>query len=85
MAKNIIRNASKQHALFATQEEAIVFIKTMFDCRVNKRSGDAPKELKVNGENPTVQYLIDRWWGLDIKTKYRMVPAVEGWLVYWNE
>jgi hypothetical protein len=85
MAKNITRNASKQHALFATQEEAIVFIKTMFDCRVNKRSGDAPKELQVNGENPTVQYLIDRWWGLNKDFKYRMVPAVEGWLVYWNE
>jgi len=85
MAKNITRNASKQHALFATQEEAIIFIKTMFDCRVNKRSGDAPKELQVNGEKPTVQYLIERWWGLNKDFKYRMVPAVEGWLVYWNE
>jgi hypothetical protein len=76
-------NTAKKHRVFETQEEAIAFIGSTFGCRVNRRQALAPETLLVNGTNPTVDALLTRWWGIDSKNNYRLVPVVEGWCVYW--
>jgi hypothetical protein len=70
---------------FATQEEAIAFAKE-HDQRLNRRSDAiAPDELRVNGKNPSKEEILKRMWGLDSKTKKRMVPTDKGtWCVYWR-
>lgn len=82
-AKNVTTNATRAHQVFITQEDAIAFIKQTFGKRCNKHSAVAPVELLINGENPTVEYVIKRWWGISFKNKHRMIPVVEGWIVYW--
>lgn len=82
-AMNVTINATKNHRVFDTQEEAIAFIGSTFGCRVNRRQALAPETLLVNGANPTVDALLTRWWGIDSKNNYRLVPVVEGWCVYW--
>jgi len=78
--------AKDTYRIFASQEEAITWSKANLDHTFRKRKdANAPKELLENGENPTVDYIIKRWWGLSAKTKYRMVPATDGqWVVYWK-
>jgi hypothetical protein len=82
-AMNAATNLTKRHRLFVNQDDAIEFIKHTFGSRVNKRGPVAPKELLVHGENPNLDSVIARWWGINTKSKYRMVPVVEGWVVYW--
>lgn len=78
--------AKDTYRIFASQGEAITWSKANLDHTFRKRKdANAPKELLDNGDNPTVDYIIKRWWGLSIKTKYRMVPANDGrWVVYWK-
>jgi hypothetical protein len=73
-------------ALFDTQEEGIAFASERFNISLRTRiKVVAPKELQRNGENPTREYIQQRQWGLDEKSKVRMCITNENkWVVYWR-
>ena len=75
-----------EYAVFDLQEDAIVFAKEQFGIGLYKRAeAVAPIALQSNGQNPTLDYIRHRQWGLDIKSKVRMVPTIEKkWVVYWR-
>jgi hypothetical protein len=54
--------------------------------KLNKRiTSDAPKELQTNGNNPSCDELFNRMWGINAKTRVRMVPTINNkWCVYWR-
>ena len=76
----------KDHQVFETQEEAIMFGKTTLGVKFNKRkTSDAPKELQLNGINPSSAQLFNRMWGIDAKNCARMIPTADStWCVYWR-
>jgi len=82
-----IAEEDKCREIFSSQEEARSFILDKWDKRINKRSDVAPKELQTeDGNNPTVDYIITRWWGLSAKNLYRMIPTIDNtWCVYWKK
>lgn len=75
----------KDHKVFETQDEAIIFGKTL-GVKLNKRStSDAPKELQSNGINPSSVELFKRMWGINAKNCVRMIPTSDSkWCVYWR-
>jgi hypothetical protein len=80
-------DTDKDFKVFDSQEEAIIFAKKELGHRFKKRSSDkAQTELLQNGNNPTVEYLFSRMWGLKKGDKtVRMVPTDKGkWCVYWR-
>jgi hypothetical protein len=87
-------SGDKEHCVFDTQDEANKFIKIKFAKNTHKRSGVAPTNLIADfgkdnptlaGQNPTVEWLINRWWGLDENNICRMSPTNDGkWCVYWR-
>lgn len=82
-------DTDKEYKVFVTQSEAIEFAaKDPFKHTFYKRRepANAPTTLKDKfGNNPTIQYIIDRWWGIDDISKIRMVPTDKGeWCVYWR-
>jgi hypothetical protein len=80
-------DTDKDYRVFDTQEEAIKFGKDVLNVKFNKRSTEAPKELrkKNNGNNPTPTMLIGRMWGIDENTKARMcITDEKKWCVYWR-
>jgi hypothetical protein len=78
--------ADKDYRLFDNQTDAIEFAQKTLGVKKTKRcSNDAPKTLQKDGINPTVEYLLDRMWGVDTTTLARMVPTNENkWCVYWR-
>jgi hypothetical protein len=78
---------NRMYRVFASDIEAAAFIKERFKANVNKRTGKAPKDLlQSDGRNPTLDYLINRWWGFWKHTLYRMTPIDTGeWVVQWVE
>jgi len=79
------QDTDRDHRVFDTQDEAISFGKTL-GATLNRRStNDAPKELQTNGENPSVEELFKRMWGINDKKCVRMIPTKENkWCVYWR-
>ena len=73
--------------IFSSQQDAKSFILDTWGKKINKRPHLAPKVLQTpEGNNPTVEYIIKRWWGLSAKNPYRMVPTNENtWCVYWKK
>lgn len=84
--EEMIKEKDKKFKVFETQEQAIEHIKTELGLKAKRRSSDiAPDELLVDGDNPTVDYLVKRMWGLSKKIKFRMVPTnTNKWCVYWR-
>ena len=91
--KKIIETYSeddKDFEIFDTQKEAQKFAyKKLNKYRIQKRKdNDLPKVLqtyfKTNSASP--EQIIKRWWGINKKSKVRMLPVEEGkmWLVYWR-
>ena len=76
---------NRMYRVFNSEAEAAAFVKDQFKSILNKRSGKAPKELlQSDGRNPTLDYLITRWWGFWKDTRYRMTPIDTGeWVVQW--
>jgi len=75
----------KDYRVFNTQKEASTFIFDRWEVKIRKRNAVAPKEVLVGGQNPTVDYLIQRWWGISNESIYRLIPTNEGtWCVYWK-
>ena len=75
----------KDYKVFDNQDEAIAFGCNL-GIKFNKRKTmEAPKEVQVNGHNPTVEDLIRRWWGISDKNRGRMIPTDQNkWCVYWR-
>jgi hypothetical protein len=82
----INKEEDKAYEVFDTQDEAIQFGKNVIHVTFRKRkTNDAPKELQKNGQNPTVDYLIQRMWGIYEEYFARMVPTNDNkWCVYWR-
>jgi len=81
-----IAKEDKCHQIFDTQDKALPFIRNKWGGNPRRRKGEAPKEMKVEGNNPTVEYIITRWWGLSDKALYRMCPTInKKWVVYWKK
>ena len=80
-------NTDKDFKVFNTQEEAIKFAKENLNKTFHKRKNNiAPTDLlDENGKNPTVEYLVNRLWGANNKTKARMTITNDyKWCVYWR-
>jgi len=75
----------KEHRVFESQDAAIIFGKKL-GVKLNKRStSEAPKELQIDGKNPTSNDLFKRMWGINNKSCVRMIPTNENkWCVYWR-
>ena len=83
-----ITEEDKCHKIFSSQKEARSFIFLKWGKKMLKRRLNlAPEALQTSeGNNPTVEYIIKRWWGLSAKNLYRMVPTNENtWCVYWKK
>jgi hypothetical protein len=76
----------KEYRIFDSQEEAITFAKKDLGHKFQKRTTcDAPEELKEGGKNPTIEYLLKRWWGINKVSPQRMCPIIDNrWCVYWR-
>ncbi len=78
-------DTDKDFRIFETQEEGIKFGKTLGADLRKRTSYDAPTELQTNGLNPSVDELLNRMWGLNNKTRVRMVPTIDNkWCIYWR-
>lgn len=79
-------DTDKDHRVFDTQEEALEFAKETLDLSLFKRkTSEAPKELQVDGKNPTSVELFKRMWGINAKSPVRMSPTLDHkWCVYWR-
>jgi hypothetical protein len=78
-------DTDKKHRVFESQDDAIIFGKTL-GAKLNKRStSEAAKELQTDGKNPTSDELFKRMWGINKKCCVRMIPTNENkWCVYWR-
>ena len=85
--RQVITAEDKCHQIFSSQELARSFISEKWGKKVSKRSDVAPKTLlDAEGNNPTAEYIIKRWWAVNEKSLYRMVPTIENnWCVYWKK
>ena len=85
--RQVITAEDKCHQIFSSQELARSFISEKWGKKVSKRSDVAPKTLQTEeGNNPTTEYIITRWWGMSAKNPYRMIPTIENtWCVYWKK
>ncbi len=78
-------DTDKDHRILDTQDEAIAFGKTL-GVKLQKRpNNEAPKEVLIDGKNPSSEVLIKRMWGINNKTRVRMIPTNDNkWCVYWR-
>lgn len=78
-------DTDKQYRVFDSQDDAIIFGKTL-GAKLNKRiTSDAPKELQIDGKNLSSVELFNRMWGINAKNRVRMIPTSdEKWCVYWR-
>lgn len=81
-------DTDKAHRVFETQADANKFALDTFGKKLNKRKTDkAPKETRQRStdENPTVDGILKRMWGLDAKCLIRMSPTNDAkWCIYWR-
>jgi len=86
-------DTDKKHKEFVKQEDAILFGKETLCIIFKKRfkKGDtfeAPKELQIDGKNPSSDVLFNRMWGICVKKWARMIPIDDNddnkWCVYWR-
>lgn len=78
-------DTDKDHKVFDSQIEAIEFGKTLGAKLHQRKTADAPEELKINGKNPTSDELFKRMWGINNKNFLRMIPTVDDkWCLYWR-
>lgn len=86
---NIIQikeDADKSFKVFDNFEEAKYYIKDVFNKKINNRKDSrAPDTLLINGQNPSVNNLLKRMWGLNKSNNFRLIPIINGkWCVYWR-
>jgi hypothetical protein len=80
------QDTDKNYELFDFEEDAIRYAKNSLGVKFTKRpSENAPAVLQKDGQNPNVEYLLSRMWGIDKKNIARMVPTIDNkWCVYWR-
>ena len=85
-AVHVKEDTDKDHRVFESQDEAIEFVQETFDLSLHKRNtSDAPKDLQINGKNPSSDELFKRMWGINEKSRVRMSPTSDNkWCVYWR-
>jgi len=71
--------------VFDTDDEAILWIKKELHKSVRKSSGKAPVAIQEAGNNPTLEYLLKRKWGMRADKEWiRKIPIDNGkFCVYW--
>lgn len=78
-------DTDKRYKVFNTQKEAVQFGEKLGVTLKSRKTFDAPKTLQIDGRNPSVDELLNRMWGVNLKTRARMVPTVDNkWCVYWR-
>lgn len=78
-------DTDKDFKVFDSQEQAIDFAKTLGPNLMKRSTNNAPKELRINNSNPSVEDLLKRMWGINSKNRVRMVPTKDNtWCVYWR-
>jgi hypothetical protein len=89
--KNYIKRAERgsrfMFKIFDTFDEVKKFgIDKLKHKFINRRSNKAPAILlDSNGDNPSIEYLINRGWGIDNITNARVIPTNDNkWFVCWN-
>jgi hypothetical protein len=86
---NTKSNIELEHKLFENGEEqdALKFITEKFDINnMRKCSKEAPKELKNNDENPTLDYVLKRKWGLSANNIVRQIRLdTDQICIYWKK
>jgi len=83
----IVSEEEIDYKIFNTADDGIKFTFDNFKINLKERiNNNAPKELQQNnGENPSIEYLLKRKWGLSTNNKVRMIPTNDNkWLVYWK-
>jgi len=90
-AEKVVRQKAdetdKDHKIFNNQDEAKDWVKRNLGRRLNKRNGEAPKELRDmnGGNNPKLDQILKRMWGINDKNKVRMcITDQKQWVVYWR-
>lgn len=84
--KTIYSPDDKDHRVFDTQDEAILFAKGTLNATIYRRqTDDAPKELQTNGQNLSSDELFKRMWGINECSRARMIPTIDKkWCIYWR-
>ena len=79
-------DSDKDYKVFNKLNEAIEFAKNNIKVTFTRKETDeAPKELQQDGENPSVDYVIKRFWGISSKNPARLIPTNDNkWVVYWR-
>ena len=78
-------DTDKDHKEFDTQEEAIEFGESLSVTLKKRPTDEAIPELQINGQNPSVEQILARMWGLNKKVRVRMCPTdKKKWCVYWR-
>jgi hypothetical protein len=74
------------YRLFDTLVETKAFILAQFGGRINERGESVPKTLSKDGTPRSVEYYINRQWGIGTdKNRYRAFPTDQNkWIVYWR-
>jgi hypothetical protein len=83
----IEQDPDKKYEVFNCQEDAIKYAKEILGKKLEKRKDNnlAPHVLLDDGKNPSVEYILNRWWGISEKIPVRMVPTVDNkWCLYWR-
>lgn len=72
--------------VFTTEEEATAFGRNVLGVsfRITNRKR-AATTLQQNGQNPTVEYLMNRKWGLEGGKPRKVVTRDNKWCVYWKK
>lgn len=77
----------KEYKIFDKQDDAIKFVYQTFNIRLKKRKHKNAAKILLdhNGSNPSVEYILNRYWGIDKKTPIRMIPTNNNsWCLYWR-
>jgi hypothetical protein len=89
--KNYIKRAERGSRflfkIFDTFEEVKIFgINKLKHRFINRNSNKAPSILlDSNGDNPSIEYLFNRGWGINNITNVRAIPTKDNkWFVCWN-
>jgi len=96
VVEEVAEDTDRAYKVFETQDAAIKFGKECLGHRFNLDADPiplAPAELRKKlspGENPTVEYMVGRMWGIGLKSApgkspARKYPTNDGkWCVYWR-
>ena len=85
LEENNEKTDDKKYLVFDTQEQVKKYIWDKCGKRMNKREQEAPEELRENGKNPSVEYILTRFWGIHKKIPYRVcITNNNKWCLYWR-